>query len=70
MMVYPHKLQAISLRWHYPNQVTGLGMHPTLSLLDTQAPLFFIYIYYTPFCPHCNPYFLYNLIWIWYFFIQ
>ena len=40
MMVYPHKLQAISLRWHYPNQVTGLGMHPTLSLLDTQAPLF------------------------------
>mgnify|MGYP000585798084 len=41
-----------------------------LSLLDTQAPLFFIYIYYTPFCPHCNPYFLYNLIWIWYFFIQ
>ena len=41
-----------------------------LSLLDTQAPLFFIYIYYTPFFPHCNPYFLYNLIWIWYFFIQ
>ena len=45
MMVYPHKLQAISLRWHYPNQVTGLGMHPTLSLLDTQAPLFHFFFF-------------------------
>lgn len=37
---------------------------------EVYSSLFFIYIYYTPFCPHCNPYFLYNLIWIWYFFIQ
>ena len=44
MMVYPHKSYDISLRWHYPNQVTGLGIHPTLSLLDTQAPLFFFSI--------------------------
>ena len=27
----------LSLRWHYPNQVTGLGRQPTLSLL-LQAP--------------------------------
>lgn len=31
-----------SLRWHYPNQVAGLSMQLTLSLLPAQAPLFIL----------------------------
>ena len=73
---YANKHIAVWKNYNFPyvgiiqirSQVEAIQL--PLSLLDTQAPLFFIYIYYTPFFPHCNPYFLYNLIWIWYFFIQ
>ncbi len=37
--------KTIFLRWHYPNQVTGHGIHPTLSLL-MQAPLFYFALFY------------------------
>ena len=35
-----------SLRWHCPNQVTGLGKQPTLSLL-LQAPFFCVQEYHS-----------------------
>src|SRR5699024_8355525 len=41
-----------SLRWHYPNQVTGLSIQLTLSLLHAQAPPLCI-LQFLP-CPYIN----------------